>query len=597
MSDNKSILSKLSKDEDKDSILNRLYFANTILNNNVLEPMINFKNTDTECFINKSKDEDSGESYDTRATLKKKVHDITVVINKMGGTLVYMGSGTTGHTFKGIEMDEHGNIVYEYAVKVVAYPIKDRYGSMYDTRRPENAEIMMIKLLSYFIVKKKTPHIVLPIGTFDTNINNFTSLIEDGYVDKDNEKYKDFIARYKNGEYYNDVSILISEWANRGDLSDFIKKNYKKFTPLHWKSIFFQLISTLAVIQSKYPTFRHNDLKPNNVLITKTACDVLNYSYVVNGDSYRVRDIGYQIKIWDFDFACIPGLVDNKKVMISNKWSRGINVGITQNRYYDIHYFFNTLIKKGFFPELMYDPCVPQEVRDFVNSIVPLEYQRGDCVSKGGRILHNMEYVLPVDILRTNPYFEEFRVNPKNRVQNNRKNINSDHKIHDFLKRTDNPLRPMSQSIKNPNNTNNTNNTNNANNTNQQKQTNKNDRVISSNKIEEILCGTKQNKQNKPIMSKPKTFTKDSSDDIPKVNSNKQQTGKKTVNTSNNKIKAKSKSYSIERKKQNKKQKSKSISKSKPKQVRKNTTARVVKNKTQKSIDDIDIEEILIGKK
>ena len=128
---------------------------------------------------------------------------------------------------------------------------------------------MMIKALSYFIAKKQTPHIVLPIVSFYTSINNFVNLIDNETVDKDNKKYADFIERYKKGEYYDEVSILLSEWANRGDLLDFIRKRNHQFEPIHWKVIFFQIISTLAVIQSKYPSFRHNDLKANNVLIHK----------------------------------------------------------------------------------------------------------------------------------------------------------------------------------------------------------------------------------------------------------------------------------------------------------------------------------------
>jgi hypothetical protein len=414
--ENKDLLSRLGRDENKDTIPNRIQFIQLLLRNNSLKPIIDFDNTDTEYFINKAGDEnDSQGSYDTRATLKKEVHDITNIINGMGGTLQYIKSGTTGHTFKGEEKDAQGNVMYEYAVKVVAYSIKDKYGSMHDTRRPENAELLMIRLLSYFIVKKKTPHIVLPIGTFDTSITHFTDLIENGYVDKSNEKYRDFVARYNNGEYYDEVSILISEWANRGDLNDFIKKNYRKFTPVHWKVIFFQLISTLAVIQSKFPSFRHNDLKANNILVTKINKSVNTFKYKVIGDMYSVPNIGYQIKIWDFDFACIPDIVDNKKVTTSNKWSRGINVSPVQNRYYDVHYFFNTLIKKGFFPELMTDPTIPQETKDFVRSIVPPEHQTGDSVSKGGRILHNIEYLTPAQILRTNPYFAEFKYEQKER--------------------------------------------------------------------------------------------------------------------------------------------------------------------------------------
>ena len=418
--DNRSILTHMSQDENKDTIRNRIKFVRTLLEDNDLKPMVDFSDLNTETFINKSRDSDSGGSYNTRVSLKKEIHDITNIIDKIGGTLKYFKSGTTGHTFRGIEMDNNNNIIYEYAVKVVPYSIKDKYGSALDTRRPENAELMMIKLLSYFVVKEITPHIVLPIGTFDTDITHFTDLIEKGFITKGDtksknnsyKKYCEFVSRYKKGEFYNEVSILISEWADKGDLSSFIKKYYQNFTTLHWKVIFFQIISTLAVIQFKYPTFRHNDLKANNILVTKSNKTVPSYTYTVSSNEYDVPNIGYQIKLWDFDFACIPGIVDNMKVLISCPWSRKINVGLAQNRYYDIHFFFNTLVRKqGFFPELMDSDVIAQEVKDFNLSIVPKEYQEGNTVSEGGRILHNMEYVIPSDILKNNPFFAEFRRN------------------------------------------------------------------------------------------------------------------------------------------------------------------------------------------
>lgn len=520
--DNRSYLYKLNQDENKDAIPNRLNFVKSILNDNNLKTIINFDCTDTENFISRTREEDdSAESYDTRATLKKEMHDIITVVNKMGGTLQYIKSGTSGHAFRGEEKDENGNVLYEYAVKVVAYSIKDKYGGMHDTRRPENAELMMIKLLSYFVVKRKTPHIVLPIGTFDTSITHFTNLIEQGYVHRDNEKYKEFIERYNNGEYYDDVSILISEWANRGDLNDFIKKNFKKFTPIHWKVILFQLISTLAVIQSKFPAFRHNDLKANNILVTKINKNVENYKYKVVGDMYCVPNIGYQIKLWDFDFACIPGIVDNKKVMISNKWSRGINVGPTQNRYYDIHYFLNTLIKRGFFPELMTDRRVPDEVREFVLSVVPVEYQSGDSVSKGGRILHNVEYTMPVEILRNNPYFEEFRIKTLSKVytrsdKNNNSNVP---KIDNFLMGGETITRSRIKSI--PISV-----SNHQSNTGVETMINRNHRL---------------KKNEKDV--RPKTFTKDKSKDKHKHKSkSKSKSSKKTRERSRSKSKSKSKS-------------------------------------------------------
>jgi hypothetical protein len=333
----------------------------------------------------------------------------------------------------------------------------------------------MIKLLSYFVVRRQTPHIVLPIGTFDTSIETFTSsnmtdcvcdVDGDGKIKK-NEKYDEFMEKYKNGDYYDKVSILISEWANRGDLLDFLRKYHgtSNFTLHHWKSIFFQLLSVLAVIQSKYPSFRHNDLKANNLLVHKITKPDDFFTYRIAKKKYRVKNIGYQIKMWDFDFACIPGIVDNKKV--ESEWTKTINVTPTQNRYYDVHYFFNTLIKKSFCSGIMTNKNVPQEVRDFINRLLPEKYRNDplanelksyieknihdkykDCqygtkfingypmnptirkyienmipdkfkhikvgvVHEKGRLLVDDEYLTPLEILETDPFFAEYRIDDK----------------------------------------------------------------------------------------------------------------------------------------------------------------------------------------
>lgn len=415
-SDNKSEDSSRSshsigshKDRKYDTIPFRIDFIKELLGGKQLEPMIEFEDVTTESFVNPNgfRNCDSDEnSKDQRYVLNKKLHDFYKVINQIGGKLKYVKSGTTGHTFKGIIEEENG-VKINYGVKVVAYPKRERYGDMNDIRRPENAELMMIRLLSYFVVNKKTPHIVLPVGTFNTNIKPFIRLVSDQIVEKDNKKYVEFLTRYKKGEYHDDVSILISEWANRGDLLDFMRKHYKEFTAVQWKVFFFQLISVLAVIQSKYPAFRHNDLKANNILVQKVSQRGTLFSYTVNGTKYKVPSIGYQIKLWDFDFACIPGIVDNSKV--SAKWTNEINVKPEQNRYYDMHYFFNTLIKRGFFPQFMEDDIVPVEAKEFVKRIIPEMYQEGKYVTKRGRILSNIEYTTPDKVLKTDPYFENFR--------------------------------------------------------------------------------------------------------------------------------------------------------------------------------------------
>ncbi len=394
------------KEKNRDTFAFRKDFIKTLLSGNILEPLINFEQTDTEKFINPNSEKNSEYSEDdTRYILRKKTLNFFKIINQTRASLCYIKSGTTGHTFKSrIKLDN--NEEFNYAVKVVAYPFKDKYGPYTDVKRPENAEIYMLQILSLFVLKKETPHIILPIGTFDTSIEPFVNLIETHAINQDNVKYKEFVEKYKKNEYYDKVSVLMCEWANRGDLLDFIRSHYKKFSLIHWKVIFFQIISTLAVIHTKYPSFRHNDLKANNILVHKLGNDAHKFTYCVHGQKYVVNNIGYQIKICDFDFACIPGLVENSKV--SAEWTNNINVTPEQNRYYDIHFFFNTLIKKGFMPEILTDEIVPQEVKSFINRVVPDKYKKSQYIHKRGRLLKNIEYVTPLELLEKDIFFQEF---------------------------------------------------------------------------------------------------------------------------------------------------------------------------------------------
>jgi serine/threonine protein kinase len=375
----------------------RLQKIGDMTNNDILDSMIHVDNLDTD--VDSSLD-------DIREILPKKYIDFSKAIKALGGKLLYVKSGATGHTFKGVHLNSDKP---SYGVKIVAYPRKELYGDMYNSRRPENTELLMIKKLAYFVKKKQTPHIVLPITTFNTSIKPFISLPKDNIVN--NKKFDEFVKKYKKGEYYSNVSILISEWATGGDLLDYMKKHYKEFKFKHWQVIFFQILSVLAIIQNKYPGFRHNDLKANNILVNLIAIDKSknnNFQYKINGQTYIVPNIGFQLKLWDFDFACIPDIIDNNKV--NSDWTNKINVKPEQNRYYDIHYFINTLTKKGFFPHIKDTNIVPQKIVDFVNRIVPSKFTSGDQVTERGRILSNEEYFIPDDILKKDPLFATMRI-------------------------------------------------------------------------------------------------------------------------------------------------------------------------------------------
>jgi serine/threonine protein kinase len=186
---------------------------------------------------------------------------------------------------------------------------------------------------------------------------------------------------------------------------------------IYWKIIFFQIIFTLASIQKKYPDFRHNDLKANNIVLQISEKRSVNVSYNYEGQYFLVPDKGISVRLCDFDFATIPGIIDNKK--LDNDWAREINAYPVRNRYYDIHYFFSSLI--GFIPDLL-EEC-PAEVSSFIENIVPIELREEPFVDKrkGKRIVKNSfkdkkgrvyqypnEYCYPEKLLNHN-LFDDFR--------------------------------------------------------------------------------------------------------------------------------------------------------------------------------------------
>lgn len=395
--------------QNTNTIEARIFNIKNLIGNAQLEPINPLKTMDSNLETEFFEGPKENKSMDTRTILGKKTLDFYKIINRLNSKLIYIKSGAYGNTFKGIVTDDNDEEIMSFAVKVVAFPKKNGYGSIHNATRPENSEICMLKLLSYFVIKSQTPHLILPIATFNTSIKPFLTLQDDDIVSKDNKKYSEFISNYNDGQYYENVSVIISEWANRGDLSMFLKQHYRKLKLIHWQCIFFQLISTLAIIQTKYPTFRHNDLKANNILISKVdACNKL-LLYKVSNKEYVLPAIGYGIYLWDFDFACIPGVVENSKVY--QDWTQKINITSRKNRYYDIHYFFCTLIYKGFLPEIMEESNVPIEVKKFIEWIVPPEYRPGhhlNKVNKRCRLLVDDELYKPIDIL-DNEFFSPFQ--------------------------------------------------------------------------------------------------------------------------------------------------------------------------------------------
>ena len=245
--------------------------------------------------------------------------------------------------------------------------------------------------------------------TFNAYIDPFINLKTNKFIS--NKKYDAFIDKYNKNEFHNTVSILLSEWANGGDLLEYMRNNLQNMNTKEWRVLLFQILSVLAVIQKRYPGFRHNDMKANNILIHNMDETIVSghfFTYQLDDITFYVPNIGYQIKLWDFDFACISGIAENSKV--NSEWTNKINISNRQNKYYDICFFMVSLQKPGFLENFRDCEKVPSKVIDFFDSIIPPELFNSEIINERGRLLCDLEYTTPVEILLTHPFFNKFRI-------------------------------------------------------------------------------------------------------------------------------------------------------------------------------------------
>lgn len=395
----------------------RIDFINLMLEGSGLQPMFTKTRITGSDFHNITNIND---------VFNKQMLNFVTTLRKFGDHLLYIKSGTTGHTFKGISIPDPNrpDMVINFAIKVVAYPKGDKYGTITDPARPENAELLMLKVLSYFVTKRHTPHIILPITTFNTKIQTFVELEKQGLIQS--KRFSEFIKLYHEDEFHDDVSVIIEEWADGGDLLQYLRAHYTTLTVKEWRVICFQVISAVAVVQSRLPNWRHNDLKANNIIlqILEMTDSDTTFINVINNTSFYVPNIGIRCKLCDFDFSCIPGIVENNKV--DANWSTvKLNVKAEEHKYYDIHYFFNTLVCNSFLPNFFGhdsagNPLVPDEVTEFITRVIPSQLRSGQFISKGGRLmlsqsklekLRHLVHKTPMDILMYDPFFAKMRDN------------------------------------------------------------------------------------------------------------------------------------------------------------------------------------------
>ena len=255
------------------------------------------------------------------------------------------------------------------ALKIV--PIEIKYEK---NEHPCSLENIILKELSENVVSKFiSPHITYYLGT--QKVSNKSRAVK--FLNLKRLEVEEQIRGHSN--------MLIAEFVEGGSLDNWIFNTYENdgtITDEQWKSIVFQLVYTIAVLQEKYKMM-HNDFHYGNILMDDMIEPVGYLVYEINGKTYYIKNTGIIPKTWDYEFAMvysdkIPGCYPNKFIVGGYNYDNVKhvtqvdtptddteihNVPYNFNKVYDLHYFLTSLL----------DLYISQELFDWIISLYPEE--------------------------------------------------------------------------------------------------------------------------------------------------------------------------------------------------------------------------------
>ncbi len=130
-----------------------------------------------------------------------------------------------------------------------------------------------------------------------------------------------------------DEDLLYFEFVDGEDMRTFFKKE-RSFEEI--RSIMAQVLHNLHRIQAKYPSFRHHDLHPRNILIKtvpERRISILDYT---------ISNAGLEPVIIDFGYAVMDGV---KNPMVNSKRHESRGIVRNSSKMYDVHFFLNVVFQ------------------------------------------------------------------------------------------------------------------------------------------------------------------------------------------------------------------------------------------------------------
>jgi hypothetical protein len=260
--------------------------------------------------------------------------------------------------------------VQAVAVKVV--PVETKYDKK---EHPCNLENLVLRELTENVVNTQiSPHVTYYLGT--QKVGNKSRAL----------KHLNLKRLEVEGKIKTHSNMLISEYVDGGSLDNWVFNVYEndgEISDEQWRNIVFQLVYTIAIIQTKYKMM-HNDCHYGNILIDDNIEPGGYFVYEVYGKTYYLKNTGVIPKLWDCEFCMVYS--DNIKDCYPNKFITGpysydkkthttiidhenqnsdeeLNVPYNYNEVYDIHYFLTSLL----------DLYVSKELFDWIISLYPAE--------------------------------------------------------------------------------------------------------------------------------------------------------------------------------------------------------------------------------
>jgi hypothetical protein len=296
------------------------------------------------------------------------------IINKQSKKINFLGKGTYGIVFNG-ELDKK-NIAIKFISK------KTKYKN--DSNHPANIEYNLGKDLKNKILDTNiSPHIN---NIYKNNDCDLVRITDD--IMLENEHYKKWFDEsqklIENKTIYPNVKIIYGELAST-DLKKYILENYSSLTFNDHLILFFQFCYSLVCIQYYFKNFRHNDIKPNNILVELIETNentTKNYNkYILFGKEYYIPQTKYILKIYDLDMAYTKDH-KNYKVKLSHKGPlKNIGLSSKYNPVYDLHEYMNFYLRDF---HTNNKNILPIEVVKLFKKLIPK-----NCFGKSNKYVNN----------------------------------------------------------------------------------------------------------------------------------------------------------------------------------------------------------------